>query len=783
MRAAPWRIAPRIYKRSWHPLPFVLFVTVMQLPLSTQVFVVDSVGELRTRLAHETDHTELSLPAGATFHLGGDALNITGSVVIYGNGATLDAHHRSRIFEVTGRLTLLNMTLSRGFAPTGGCILAVAGGLADLYSYDSNSNSDGQSSLALQNVTLADCWASESGGGVHAVRCTITMESCTVARCKVKEVDDCRNISISTHERARGGFLHVERGSTLIQGSSIHDCHAISVCTAGGVGGAIYVAATQLTINNSSIHDTSAQGSSSAGGAIYAYGNAKLVVQHTSISDTSVLGTDPSSGFLYADNSEVQILSSTIDNTMAKGDSPIGGAIEFDGGHLTIRNCTLNGTAANGWGARGGALAIYGGVTLIDDVRFIATAATTKACRGSCSPGDNVWGGGVYIKGGELTMTRSSMWLAAARGAFPAGGGLAVFGGTANMSTVDLVGTMAEGKSAWGGAIAIHNDGKLFMSDATVRDTVARSIAGTGGTGGVIGANGTGGSGGVELRGDAIVDLRRTSIVDTAGGGALHLCAVAPCSARLTTATLRLASSLLGACPMIRGDVTNALLRNLSMELPNDCMHPIAGVEGYTYPLTCNEDPIPSWLVDICGLDAVCVQSEPSPISTPMCTCTGTSYPYGDDPLAPYGGVLRDTSLSAPQGCIKPLWANLKHEATDAVVNLKKTSVAGHKVVNLTLAVVLLGLCISAHALYIYTYRPAHPQLAVRTPSHLCLCLPACYSLTTNAPPFADTGRHGLALGECRSVVCVVGERNAQKLGHATCSQRQHHRAEHSWYI
>ena len=84
-------------------------------PASNATTVAPTVGALRSLLRNGTSPLEILLAADGTFALDGNALHIERVVTIDGNGATLDAQGRSRIFTVSaGGLTLRNARLTGG---------------------------------------------------------------------------------------------------------------------------------------------------------------------------------------------------------------------------------------------------------------------------------------------------------------------------------------------------------------------------------------------------------------------------------------------------------------------------------------------------------------------------------------------------------------------------------------------------------------------------------------------------------------------------------------------
>ena len=201
-------------------------LTLSDTAASDNASAVDSVDELRWLLSRPGEQL-IHLLNGSRFDLGGEALNVSGEATIEGGGALLDAGYASRVLEVSGRLTLRNATLARGYASSrGGCILVGSGqGEGELQT----------PRLVLEGTSVEDC-AAGSGGGIAVVDGEVEVVESSVSRCVA-----------NNSESAFGGGVLLVNGSVALVSSDVSDCNATDgletvsrahrLITVGGSGG------------------------------------------------------------------------------------------------------------------------------------------------------------------------------------------------------------------------------------------------------------------------------------------------------------------------------------------------------------------------------------------------------------------------------------------------------------------------------------------------------------------------------------------------------------------
>ena len=204
-------------------------------------------GEIAIAASGDTIVFDNSL-AGQTIKLTSGELAITKSLTIDGLGAdtlTISGNNAGRVFDISGSTTTVlieDLTVANGFVnsttvngPLGAA--ALGGGILD-----------NQATLALANVTLSNCQATNfvgGGGGVASVSgATLSVDSCTFTD----------NTAAGTSVNSPGGAILSDANSTLtVQNSTFSGNHAIDG-GAIGVWGGSQSSITTSTFDLSLIH-------------------------------------------------------------------------------------------------------------------------------------------------------------------------------------------------------------------------------------------------------------------------------------------------------------------------------------------------------------------------------------------------------------------------------------------------------------------------------------------------------------------------------------------------
>ena len=194
---------------------------------------------------------------------------ITSEITILGNGYTISGEDKFGLFEVDGgKLTIKDLTLTKGNAAEGGAIRLRNGGQA-----------------AVENVTFVENSAT-AGGAIAAEHYKVRLDV-SKSRFHRNRADD------------NGGAIYINGGVVNISGSAFQDN------SAAYFGGALYTADGRVSVSNSTFSGSSA----AEGGGIYANG-AETTVTHVTIvgnraSQARAGGIYKESGLLYLRNSVV----------------------------------------------------------------------------------------------------------------------------------------------------------------------------------------------------------------------------------------------------------------------------------------------------------------------------------------------------------------------------------------------------------------------------------------------------------------------------------------------
>jgi len=227
---------------------------------------------------------------------------IESSVTIEGLGVedlTISGGGMTRVFTIRGStITLRDLTIADGFSAENG------GGM---YVEDTT--------LTLDNVTFTNNVATLNGGGIYALRGSMRVYN--------SRFDD--NTALGSYHNGTGGAI--SGGANVLISNSVFSHNTATGHYIGGQGGALRLGVS-VNIENSLFIGNSAVGRSSEGGAIFG----TATVQNSTFSGNSVTGSG-STGGAFRNTSFSEIINSTFSDNVAQGDLSSGGAISTGSDH------------------------------------------------------------------------------------------------------------------------------------------------------------------------------------------------------------------------------------------------------------------------------------------------------------------------------------------------------------------------------------------------------------------------------------------------------------------
>ena len=363
---------------------------------------------------HENKTKEIILEEDISFenyeidyYEGGIELDID-NLVIDGNGHSIDAQDKTRIFYCTGKnITIKNLILKNGHSHK---------------NYDNPFNDNGGAIKINHdaNLTIKNCKfinnTSEWNGGVISNSGELTVSDSTLTENMAKWI---------------GGAIENSWGTVTVSGSTLHGN------SAQGHGGAIYNDGGTLTVYDSTLTENTSQ---DGGGAIHNFYNGVLTVSDSTLAENTAQGDYSSGGAIENSGGTVTVSGSTFTGNIAERS---GGAMDNDSkGELTVSGSTFTGNTAK---VDGGAIgnSKSGELTVFDSLLI-----------GNIAERD----GGAIYNNGELTVSDSTLTGNTA----DYGGAIYNWKGTLTVSGSTLDGNTAE---KHGGAIYLDNDSKKYESN------------------------------------------------------------------------------------------------------------------------------------------------------------------------------------------------------------------------------------------------------------------------------------------------------------------------------
>jgi hypothetical protein len=227
-------------------------------------------------------------------------------------------------------------------------------------------------------------------------------------------------------------------------------------------------------------------------------GNLTIVGNGDTIERSTASGTPDFRLMDVASGGSLTLENLTLENGQVYGSGAAadGGAL-YNHGTLVLSGVSIRGNTAhglvsfrapyNGGDAAGGAIWSNGALTLEN-----GTVVDSNTVWGGYFPGRNAFGGGLYVAGGTLTMTSSTLSNNHARGGFPVatsfgripglgpelGGGLYVAGGTVTLSNDTVTSNTAGfnpihgGPPSYGGGLYLASESTVYLDAFTLNNTI-----------------------------------------------------------------------------------------------------------------------------------------------------------------------------------------------------------------------------------------------------------------------------------------------------------------------
>ena len=388
--------------------------------------------ELQKLIDNASDNGIINLEHNYTYAVGTDTItegiSISKNLTINGNGFTIDAQGKSRIFNIDGGTNVLlnNILFTNGFSEgNGGAILAYGNVNIAGSSFINNTAVDGGAVESFNaKMTISESYftsnnATEYGGAIYNSNSDVELSDLYFE---------------DNYATDYGGAIYNFRGNVNVTQSQF------TRNAAGSKGGAVLNSFGSVNIADANFSENTAAVN---GGAVY-FASADNVTNCNFINNTA----GKSGGAVYVD--EVYN-ASKIDSTFMGNNANNGGAIYFNGG---ISNVTIGGIYIDNVAQRGGGAIFVRGKSMNNNFTadFIANEARTAS------------GGAIFIYNQADNNTfEGSYW-----DNYAIYGGAIFFYNKANSNVFNSEFTNNTAKSC-GGAIFFYNttDGNNFTGDFT----------------------------------------------------------------------------------------------------------------------------------------------------------------------------------------------------------------------------------------------------------------------------------------------------------------------------
>ncbi|TWU66199.1 CHRD domain-containing protein [Crateriforma conspicua] len=513
----------------------------------------------------------------ATISLTDGELSLTDSVAIepsFGQSIQIDAQGGSRLFSITdaGPVRLSGLTLTGGFAMSGGAIDVAGATSLELHDVDivsnvatgdaanqgggginnvganlviiggsiSNNTASGASgsgggilstggSVSIQSTTMSGNVANRAGGAIELGTGSLTLTDVMLGGFAV----DDANVAGpgGSASPGNGGGIHVTGGasatSVAIFGGVIAGNFAAS--EGGGVwnqnGAVMSIAGNAEIVGNRAGGETNTEG----GGGVFNNGGL-LTITDARITDNATTGTAGGGGGIANDGGLVTVNRSIVSGNFAAGTGASGGGIlNINAGKVSVIDSEItDNVASRAGGGIEDASDVLGvqGLSLQNVFLSDNNAGVIAADASAAAPGN---GGGIHVTGaGDVLIADSfvSENIAAAEG-----GGLWNGSGTMTVINTTIERNSASGDAADdGGGGIFNNGGQVVIDGGVIESNMADGTSGSGGgilsLGGSLEISGaqirnnsaSRAGGGIEVTGDSDTVLSNVDLVENEAG-------------------------------------------------------------------------------------------------------------------------------------------------------------------------------------------------------------------------------------------------------------------------
>ncbi len=260
----------------------------------------------------------------------------------------------------------------------------------------------------------------------------------------------------------------------VLDGFTIRNGNAVGSNADQKRGGGVYATNAHLLMTDCLVRDNIAEGD---GGGIYASGGSLTLTDSTVRSNTTT-GDGGDGGGIHASDVAAVVSGCLITDNELAGDSAYGGGIECNGasGNLTLSDSTISNNRVLGNGGTGG-------------IDIVGSSVKVRHCRIENNVADAATGGGIYVFGGSVEVTGTSITGNSAGTT----GGLWIGGGAVSLANS----TLADNQSGTG----FVNGGATILEGSLTLDHVT-----------MTGNNGGSGGGGLYLQSPAVVTVKDSII-------------------------------------------------------------------------------------------------------------------------------------------------------------------------------------------------------------------------------------------------------------------------------
>lgn len=343
-----------------------------QCSLRAAVQEANAAGGGTIELMRNSVHRLTIHGAGEDGAAAGD-LDVTSSISVKGDGATVDGQKRDRVFDVRpgASLTLKNITVTGGVA---------AGALGT----DGGGGVRNAGTLDVDGATITRNSAERAGGGIEAQPGSTT----TVSRSTL-------SYNTTGNSPGNGGGLHVTGAGTVHVDRSV-----ISGNAAASEGGGLWNSGSGvMTVDRSTVSGNTASGPAAdeGGGGLFqdAGATGTLTVTRAEIIHNVADGAAGSGGGILNDEGTLVVERSTVQSNSAKR---AGGGIEANVGRTTLERTDLIGNTTGNHPGNGGGLHLTGAGRITIDRGSVTGNSAAKE------------GGGLWNSAtGSMTVSRTTI--------------------------------------------------------------------------------------------------------------------------------------------------------------------------------------------------------------------------------------------------------------------------------------------------------------------------------------------------------------------------------------